>query len=572
MPFALKSCECLNFTTSQQAQLQAQVTNVSAQINLLQARLNSNASGSPYINAHCPSGNCPVVNSLRSQILQLKAYASLMNSTVHSNCCNRTLYVLRDNLASYPFWIYGNTTHQNYTASLLNRTNGSKVAVCPANLPFVNVSTNQCFVCPPSDPLYDLGQSKCIPACSSNSSLMLNITSHTCVINRTCNPGYFFNNKTQNCTFSLGTSSRCPPSTPVWNGSTLQCQYCKASEPYFDIAIRACRACTANEFYDPFNRICYNRAFYHPFACPNGTAFNLLTSKCQSLNAPANSASNVSVPVVNAPPPTTGIASSCPPYAPYWDQAALVCSRCPSSTPYFDPATGSCKNCPPGTHWSTVVTTCVTTASLTNCAANQYWDSALKHCIPYPHCSVNQIFNNLTKQCQSVPQVGNVGSCPPSTPYWNTVSLTCQRCPIATPLYNSTNGSCSACPSNTKYDVTTNTCVSTIINCPSGTIFNSTVNTCQPVACPQSTPIYNRFKKACEACPAGTIYNFVVKVCESPAQYGLVSVCPPSTPYWNPVNLGCEACPFGQVLNPSTQTCVVGASHLAAMHLRRDRI
>ena len=118
------------------------MANLTAQINILQARLYSNISSSPYINAHCPNGNCPVVNSLKSQILQLKAYASVMNSTVNSNCCNRTLYIFRDNLLGYPFWIYGNTTYQNYTASLQNRTNGSKIAVCPASLPFVNVSTN----------------------------------------------------------------------------------------------------------------------------------------------------------------------------------------------------------------------------------------------------------------------------------------------------------------------------------------------------------------------------------------------------------------------------------------------
>lgn len=169
-----------------------------------------------------------------------------MNSTVHSNCCNRTLYIFRDNLASYPFWIYGNTTYQNYTASLNKTANGSKIALCPATLPFVNVSTNQCFVCPPSLPLFNLSSRQCIPACSSNKTLMLNITSHECVINKTCNPGYYFNHQKQRCIISLGTSSRCPPSTPVWNGTLLQCQICPPSQPYFDIAIRSCRACTVN--------------------------------------------------------------------------------------------------------------------------------------------------------------------------------------------------------------------------------------------------------------------------------------------------------------------------------------
>jgi hypothetical protein len=404
---------------------------------------------------------------------------------------------------------------------------------------------------------------------------MLNTTSHTCVINTTCNSGYIFDNATQRCIKSLGTSSRCPPSTPVWNGSTLQCQYCRASEPYFDIAIRACRACTANELYDPFNRICYSRAFYQPLACPNSYAFNIITNKCQLLNPIINNnASNVSAAanVSAPPPPIAGIAASCPPYAPYWDQASLVCSRCPSSTPYFDPKTGSCIVCPAGTQWSTVVTTCVTYASVTNCAANQYWDAALKQCKPYPHCSINQVLDNITKTCQNVPQVGNVGSCPPSTPHWNPISLSCQKCPIATPLYDRVASNCSACPNQTTYDVTTNTCVSTVINCPSGTFFNSTANTCQPIVCPSSTPIYNVLSKACEACPAGTIYNFATHVCESLIHIGVASVCPPSTPYWNPVNLGCEVCPFGQVLNPSTKVCVVGASHLASLHLLRSRI
>lgn len=300
---------------------------------------------------------------------------------------------------------------------------------------------------------------------------MLNTTSHTCVINTTCNSGYYFNNITQKCEISLGTSSRCPPSTPVWNSSTLQCQYCKTSEPYFDIAIRACRACTANEFYDPFNRICYNRALFNILPCPLGSAFNVITSQCQLLNLPVTNVTNLtntSANVAPPPQPTAGIAASCPPTAPYWDQASLVCSRCPSSTPYFDPTTGSCAVCPAGTQWSTVVTTCVTQASLANCASTQYWDATLSQCVAYPHCTVNQIFNNVTKLCENVPQVGNIGSCPPATPYWNPTSLSCQRCPLATPLYNSSTGTCSACPSQSTYDVTTNTCVSSIVTCPSG--------------------------------------------------------------------------------------------------------
>ena len=71
MPFALKSCECLNFTAVQKTELQAQIAKIEIQIKLLKINLTSNTTGNPYINPECPGGSCPVVDEIKSQIAQL---------------------------------------------------------------------------------------------------------------------------------------------------------------------------------------------------------------------------------------------------------------------------------------------------------------------------------------------------------------------------------------------------------------------------------------------------------------------------------------------------------------------
>ena len=245
VPFALKSCQCLNFTIQQKAQLQTQVNKIDAQIKLLETRLYQNTSGNPYVNPNCPNGNCPIVKTLKVQISQLKNYSKIMSSTLNSNCCNRTLYTFRDNLAGYSSWIYGNITYQQYQASVIKRANGTKIANCPVSTPFVNISNNACYKCPSNKPVYDLGLSKCVPACQ-NTGLILDMKTHQCAYNTTCNIGYYWNNVTHKCQISLGSSSRCPLNLPHWNYSLLTCTLCPHKKPFFDIHVRACRACTVN--------------------------------------------------------------------------------------------------------------------------------------------------------------------------------------------------------------------------------------------------------------------------------------------------------------------------------------
>lgn len=394
MPFALKSCECLNFTVKQRDQLQVQLNKVNSQIKVLEVNLYQNTSGSPYINVHCPGGNCPVVNQIRSSIAQLRNYATIMNDTLNSNCCNRTVYLFRDNLLSYSFWIYGNTTYSKYQAALLARANGTKMATCPSSLPFVNVSTNGCFACPPARPIYDLGLGRCVPPCAKG--LVLDVKLHQCAVNKSCPFGEYWNNATQKCEVSLGSSSRCPLTRPYFNVSSLSCQLCPNGVPYFDVAIRSCRACTVNEVFDPFNRVCYSKINYHPIACPPGTLFNIATGKCQVLpNTTTTTASNTTIPATA----TAGTTTACPSYAPYWNSVALSCSKCPPTKPYFSPATSRCEPCPANTQWNAAISICVSLTSLSKCGANQYWDSILLKCLAFPNCTSSQFFNNVTKRC-----------------------------------------------------------------------------------------------------------------------------------------------------------------------------
>ena len=121
-----------------------------------------------------------------------------MNSTINSNCCNRTLYIFKDNLVNYPFWIYGNITYSQYISQLQNRSNGSKIATCPSTLPFVNATTNVCFVCPSHLPIYNLTSGTCFAGCHSL-GLILNLTTHQCGFNTTCALGMYWNSQTLKC-------------------------------------------------------------------------------------------------------------------------------------------------------------------------------------------------------------------------------------------------------------------------------------------------------------------------------------------------------------------------------------
>jgi hypothetical protein len=414
-----------------------------------------------------------------------------MTDTVDSNCCNRSIYVFRDNLVGYPLWIYGNISYQNYTAELLVLSQGKKMAVCPASLPFVNFTTNACFICPGNRPIFNLTSRTCVVPCSQD-GLIMNYQSHQCEYNTSCQDGYYFSNLTLKCEVSLGSSSRCPLNTPVWDGFNLSCQPCPSYQPFFDITIRACRACTVNEIYDNFTHICYNRLNYHPVFCPNATAYNTATGQCQALNGSVIKARPVTVPQQSL----VGSSAACPPYAPFWNPTAFVCAKCPSSKPFFNSSSGLCEVCPAHTLWNSAVGTCQGLISFNNCGTSQYWDPYLLKCTAYPTCTAVQTFNNLTKRCENVPSVGNVGLCPPNVPHWNPVTLTCERCHASTPLFNDTRKACQPCPANTTYDSATNTC-NVNVTCASGQVYNLSSHACEKIVCPTVLPVYNAAAGAC---------------------------------------------------------------------------
>ena len=361
----------------------------------------------------------------------------------------------------------------------------------------------------------------------------------------------------------MGSSSRCPLSTPYWNQVNLSCELCPKATPYFDVPIRSCRACTINELYDPFNRICYNELLYPSVPCKNGSAFNSVTGKCQVFNITNVTALNNTNASTVLP---SGNNSGCPPSTPYYNPVALACSQCPISLPHFNPTTKKCESCPVNTVWSSSLSQCTSIASVHNCGTNQYWDPFLKLCVSYPSCTTGQYFNNITKRCVNSPSIGQTGSCPPSTPHWNPIALACEKCPVSTPLFNSTTKACEVCPKNTIYDVTANTC-KVNITCAVGTIYNGATGSCQKPVCSSSKPIFDTVTGVCVACPSGTTYDPTSKTCKVPASLlAASSACPPSAPYFNPSRLACEVCPLGQRLSPSTNLCVPGVSHLMAFH------
>ena len=161
---------------------------------------------------------------------------------------------------------------------------------------------------------------------------------------------------------------------------------------------------------------------YPSVPCKNGTAFNSITSKCQSLNVNVTSTNNTNVTTNILP---SGNNSGCSPATPYFNPVALVCSKCPASKPHYNNATKTCESCPANMIWNNTLAVCISLKTVHNCSINQYWDAFVKKCISYPNCTSGQYFNNVTKRCVNLPSVGQTGFCPPSAPHWNPVSLAC---------------------------------------------------------------------------------------------------------------------------------------------------
>ena len=84
MPFALRSCQCLNLTQPQKDQLSAQIQEVQTSINALQLALEGDGNGKPYENPKCPEGKCAVVQEIRRQLDQMRSYEKIMSDTATS--------------------------------------------------------------------------------------------------------------------------------------------------------------------------------------------------------------------------------------------------------------------------------------------------------------------------------------------------------------------------------------------------------------------------------------------------------------------------------------------------------
>jgi hypothetical protein len=166
-----------------------------------------------------------------------------MTETVNSDCCKKITYLFRDNLAENSQWIYGNITEKQYRDNLTEREKSGKMAACPSTLPFVNVTLNECFVCPKDKPIFDLGKRTCVEGCEAK-KLVLNVTTHECSHNLTCATGMVFNHQTLKCQADLGTNTICPVERPLWDDETLSCQLCSSGHPFYDINVKSCRICT----------------------------------------------------------------------------------------------------------------------------------------------------------------------------------------------------------------------------------------------------------------------------------------------------------------------------------------
>ena len=65
VPFALRSCQCVNLTTAAKEQLETQIKNAQKSIGQLQHSINFDNDGSPYENPLCPGGKCAAVQTVK---------------------------------------------------------------------------------------------------------------------------------------------------------------------------------------------------------------------------------------------------------------------------------------------------------------------------------------------------------------------------------------------------------------------------------------------------------------------------------------------------------------------------
>ena len=168
-----------------------------------------------------------------------------MEDTATSECCKVVHYVFRDNLVNANNWVYGEMTEEKYRTKIFEDSKKNNLTQCPADLPFVDESINECFACPDAKPLFNLTTRSCDPSCESKNLVFVE-EEHKCDINRTCEEGKYFNNITFQCEKDLGSLSTCPHDKPIWNDKILSCQPCPPEHPYFDLNLQSCRACTEN--------------------------------------------------------------------------------------------------------------------------------------------------------------------------------------------------------------------------------------------------------------------------------------------------------------------------------------
>jgi hypothetical protein len=131
IPFALRSCQCVNVTKEQKDSLQIQIVGVQTSIDNLEKSINFDKNGNAYESPKCPGGKCAEVESLKSQINQMKKYVKIMNDTVTSECCKIVNYVYRDNLLGTDSWIYGSTNESQYRLSIFTQSTTVNLTLCP---------------------------------------------------------------------------------------------------------------------------------------------------------------------------------------------------------------------------------------------------------------------------------------------------------------------------------------------------------------------------------------------------------------------------------------------------------
>lgn len=98
VPFALRSCQCVNVTQEEKNTLGLQINSVQKSISDLEKALKTDKNGNIYENPRCPNGKCAAFVEINKQIDQMNSYVKIMNDTITSECCKVINYVYRDNL------------------------------------------------------------------------------------------------------------------------------------------------------------------------------------------------------------------------------------------------------------------------------------------------------------------------------------------------------------------------------------------------------------------------------------------------------------------------------------------